>query len=389
MRKLLTAPTKMALSDIESQQYQNMLKHVTELSLNLMAVKVEHHPEDFLGWCYTFHDICQNKVNRELLDEAQFKPLKKLEDLLANAISCYQLKTLRVAPWPIFAAYIEQNAEKQSLHERLALLDYVSQLQRQPFSQLNIEDRLVIAGKHTASHAPESYPFDIEWFGSTKSNKAFMALVSQHAEQLDDVINCIPLEGDVTLADYQAFVAGYKQAFNAVDPEASPTLTPATRLLTMRRPDVFVCLTTAKFEIFANGLNCARLNNQSFEDYWQQLVLPLQHMAWLRSDEPELEAEQRLWKYRSALVDVFLFADQDQANQSNFIRLRDKPKTVKAVSPRAGKRSKASAEQLVDQALENPELPEFIHNMRGTLIKSVQSGKTVDQAINLMKSIFS
>jgi len=51
MRRLLGAPVKMALSDLDNALYQQILKQATEISLNLMAIKVENRPEDFLSWC--------------------------------------------------------------------------------------------------------------------------------------------------------------------------------------------------------------------------------------------------------------------------------------------------------------------------------------------------
>jgi len=67
MRKLLSSPGKMSLNDAENSSYQNTLKHVTELSLNLIAVKVENRPDDFLGWCTELIDVCRNRINISLL----------------------------------------------------------------------------------------------------------------------------------------------------------------------------------------------------------------------------------------------------------------------------------------------------------------------------------
>ena len=72
MKKLLISPSKMALGEQESQIYQNILKQSTEISLNLMAVKVENHPEDFLGWCYELLDVAKNRINFDLLDDHNF-----------------------------------------------------------------------------------------------------------------------------------------------------------------------------------------------------------------------------------------------------------------------------------------------------------------------------
>lgn len=54
MKKFLSSPATMALSDIENSHYQKALTYISELSLNLMAVKVTHYPEDFMGGVLSF-----------------------------------------------------------------------------------------------------------------------------------------------------------------------------------------------------------------------------------------------------------------------------------------------------------------------------------------------
>ena len=51
MRKLISAPVKMTLSEVENQIYQKALTLVPGLMLNLMAIKVEHYPENFVNLC--------------------------------------------------------------------------------------------------------------------------------------------------------------------------------------------------------------------------------------------------------------------------------------------------------------------------------------------------
>ena len=103
---------------------------------------------------------------------------------------------------------------------------------------------------------------------------------------------------------------------------------------------------------------------------------------------PEDDVELQLWKNRAILIDLFLFADKSLAKNSNYIRMRDKPKKIKIGVAKAVKRSKASAEAIVDKAFEADDIPDFILNMRSTIVNSVKDGKTVDQAITLMRNIF-
>jgi hypothetical protein len=388
MRKLLTSPNAMSLSSIEQSIYQNALSYVADLSLNLMAVKVENHPEDFLNWSRELHSICLHGVNRELLEPAQEKSLKKLQDTLAQGVSACQLKMMRVIPWPIFNDFINQHARLQALPERLKMLTYLAPLRAKNLAEMIEEDLLAFAGKHSAQHDPSVYEFDVEWFTGTRGAKTFHQLLKSHPAAFDTALATIPLEGEVTHQHYQEFINAYHAIFAQHASGEKAPLTAATRLLAMRRPDQFIALSASKLDALSQGLGIIKLNNQSFDDYWHEMITTLRSCHWWRSEQPETEAEQLLWNNRAVLVDLFLFADQSLAENSNYIRLRDKPKKLKVGVARAVKRSKESAEAIVDKAFQADDIPEFILNMRSTIVNSVKDGKTVDQAITLMRNIF-
>ena len=378
----------MALTTAEQTIYQNALSFVADISLNLMAVKVENHPEDFLNWCRELHRICLHDVNRDLLEPSQEKPLKKLQDTLSNGVSACQLKMARVIPWPIFTSFIQENASLHALPERLKLLDYVENIRQKSLAEMIEEDRLTFAGKHTAQHDISVYMFDVEWFAGTRGAKTFHQLLKSTPEAFDQALAFIPLKGEVNVKHYQDFVSAYKAIFSQhTDVEKAP-LTAATRLLAMRRPDQFVALTSSKLDILSQGLGLVKLNNQSFDDYWHEMINSVRGTQWWRSEMPEDEVEQQLWKNRAILIDIFLFADNSLAENSNYIRMRDKPKKIKIGVAKAVKRSKESAEAIVDKAFEADDIPEYILNMRSTIVNSVKDGKTVDQAITLMRNIF-
>ena len=377
------------MGDSENSIYQTALTFIADISLNLTAVKVTEHTDDFLGWCNKLHQICKQEINMDLIEDKQLPILKKLQDTLETGISLTQLKMLRIAPWPIFANIIEDLNALQSIDERLALLKHINTIKAQPLTEMVEEDLLAFAGKHSVKHDPSIYNFDVEWFASTKAANSFHAMLKAQPQDFQQALEFIPLEGDVTALHYQAFVAQYKNIFNLNDEKAP--LMPATRLLAMRRPDVFIALTNQKLSVLCQGLNIAKFNNQDFDAYFNDMIHALSTFAWHRAPAPTVENELVLWQNRVALVDVFLFADDLQAQKSNYIRLRDKPKSTKvgvARSPKAGMRTKESAEMLVDKALSGEDIPEYLLEMRSTLVNSVKDGKTVEQAIGLMRTIF-
>jgi hypothetical protein len=420
MKKLLSSPVNMSLSDAENQVYQNALKYFTPLSLNLMAVKVTHRPDDFQGWCSELIRLCREDLNMELLEDEQLVPLKKLQDILEIGVSLSQFKMARIAPWPIFADFIEQQSTVHALDERLRLLSYIEGIRQQPLADLIDEDRLAFAGKHTSQHDYSIYNFDVEWFAGTKGAKVFHTLLAQSPEKFDAALAHIPLTGDVEHTDYQKFVTAFQQIFKEHTKEKSQgekaPLAVATRLLAMRRPDQFIALNNNKIDIFCQGLSIAKFKNSDFSSYWHDMIGTMRTFAWWHQAKPEIAVEDKpedtadsesgndenevtskkenreliLWNNRAVLIDLFLFADADLAQKSSYIRLRDKmlnkAKSKSKAIPK--KRSKESAEILVDKALTSEDLPAYLLGKRDSIIIQVKQGKSVEQAIGLMRAIF-
>jgi hypothetical protein len=394
MRKLLSSPVKMALSDAENSIYQSALKYITPLSLNLMAVKVATRPEDFLGWCSELLNICRKGVNKNLLEDEQVAPLKKLDEILSRGASVSQLKMLRIAPWPIFTAFIEQQSELHALDERLSLLDYVHVIQGKPLSEMNENERLAFAGKHTNNHCHTEFDFDVEWFSGTKGAKTFHHLLEEQPEDFDKALAHIPLVGDVTPAEYREFVSDFKAIFSHYTKDKAKgekaLVFVATRLLAMRRPDQFIALTNAKIDVLCQGLSIAKFNAFDFESYWQDMIGTMRTFAWWHQAKPENERELKLWRSRAVLIDIFLFVDEDFALGSNFLRIRDKnvAASERTYKSTRNQRVKLTPEEVVDQALAADGIPEYIQAKRETILREVKVGKSVDHVIGLMRAIF-
>ncbi|MEW6981682.1 hypothetical protein AAD001_03400 [Colwelliaceae bacterium 6471] len=389
MRKLLSSPLKMNLSDSDNINYQNILKHVPDILLNLMAIKVENRPENFLDWCNELLRLCKHQLNLELLEQSKLPTLKKLQTALEQAISFAQLRMLRIAPWPIFHDFITQCSLKQSVEERLSLLAYIEQIKQTPLAEMIEEDRLAMAGKHTIKHDTSVYKFDCEWFCSTKTSTVFHQLLTQYPEKFDQALAHIPINGEISTLHYQAFVAAYSEIFKIYAADEKITLSAATRLLAMRRPDQFVAFPNKKIDVMCQAFGIAKFNNTDFDSYWYDLIATMRTFSWWKSDAPETQNELTLWQVRAILIDLYFYCDDEQASQSNYIKQISKQKNVNTITSSVPKRSKASIEELVDRALLDSDLPEFIIKKRDSIVHQVQNGKSIEQVITLMKAIFS
>ena len=351
-----------------------------------MAVKVENHPDDFLPWCYELLNASRERINYDLLEPQQLPVLKKLHDQLISAISFLQVKTLRVAPWPVVSVFIEQHKDVIALDEQLRLASYVKSIHEQSLKDMIPEDLLAFTGKHMASLDPSTYDFDAEWFASTKSAKVFHQLIGDLPGAFDEALANIPLEGDITHYEYQQFVAAYSKIFT--DSSEKPTLAPATRLLAMRRPDIFTPITNSRLDALCSALAVTKLKNSDFERYWQDIVKGIQAMSWYKMANASNELEEQLVSIKALIPCFFYYADNKTPDSSNYIKLLNKPKRSTTKTGKTQRRGKESAEILVDRALAADDIPEHIRSKRDSIISEVQKGRSVNETISLMRTIF-
>jgi hypothetical protein len=89
-------------------------------------------------------------------------------------------------------------------------------------------------------------------------------------------------------------------------------------------------------------------------------------------------------------MDLFLFADEDFAATSNYLRIRDKKLNSSVSSYKSTRtvRVKLTNEQVVDQALAEDGIPEYIIRQRDTILSEVKKGKNVEHVIKLLRAIF-
>ena len=395
MIKFITSPQDMRLSDVETAQYDQIVDYVTEISLNLMAVKVTNRPADFLGWCNELYNYVRYGINMDLLDEKHEKPLQKLLLLLEKSITCRQVKTSRITPWPFLKNFLLDQADRQALAERLRLLNYISSLRISTFADMSDLERLAFAGKHLSAHEPAKFDFDVELFGSTRGAKGLHELLQHTPSLLDDALSAIPLEGEVSEADYKEFVTRYTAAFATLD-KAKAGLFAATRLLAMRRPDVFMVLTAPKVDALCQGLGLVKLKPTDFSRYWVDIIEALHRQPWFKSAQPEDVTELELWNNRVVLFDLFFFVDKDFADKSNYLKLKNKPVVVRtstggrtrATGVVRQKRTKESAIEAVDRLLAEPDLPAYLQNKRDSMIIEVEKGKSATEVMLLIRAIF-
>ena len=156
----------------------------------------------------------------------------------------------------------------------------------------------------------------------------------------------------------------------------------------MRRPDVFTQISNSRLDALCSALGITKLNNRDFERYWQDVVQSIHAMSWFKMANAGNELETQLVNIKALIPCFFYYADTNTADNSNYIKLLNKPTRSTSSSSKAPRRGKESAEILVDRALAADDIPEHIRAKRDSIISEVQKGRGVNETITLMRAIF-
>lgn len=209
-----------------------------------------------------------------------------------------------------------QNDKHHGFHERLNMLKIIHRLFEQypHFCDMPVAKRKLIAGLKTPK-----YSFS-EWFGNMKSSGKFSGAIHQELENTDkalalisEALDFIPLAGTV---DKQTILAAYEKfhsfQFIKFGKPLKPRhlLAPFTRLLSMKRPDLFFCCDGANKErIFQDFEIKPILHGKKFdiERYWDEILYPIYQTPWFNAAPPTNEQEYQAWLSRVAMIDVIYY----------------------------------------------------------------------------------
>lgn len=184
--------------------------------------------------------------------------------------------------------------DSDSLVYRLAILKEAQRLfkKNKSFSLLESEQRKAIAG--IISHIVETENADWKFFGSTGNGK-FMHAIKINDPVITKAIDSIPMYGEVTKDMFD----NYCKAFSFWnDPMSS-----ATRLIAMKRPDLFVCVNSKNKRELSQllGIPQSRL---ILENYWEEVHLKIINSVWFRDTKiTDIGIAKDVKKFQVALLD--------------------------------------------------------------------------------------
>lgn len=159
----------------------------------------------------------------------------------------------------------------------------------------------VIGAKQKLSSGLDGH--DWAWFGSMKGMGDFANRIAEQDAFLARAIDCIPRHGDVTKAQYEDFCRYFLQAFtNSSRIGGVPT---ATRLLAMKRPDTFVCISKPNKAGLSEALAFPK-TTLDLDNYWDRVIEPIRISPWYNAPRPSGQYAE-LWDGRAAMLDAIYY----------------------------------------------------------------------------------
>jgi hypothetical protein len=139
---------------------------------------------------------------------------------------------------------------------------------------------------------------DAGWFGSMRGNGYFQQRLNDDRASLDAALNHIPIKGIVSKRRFDAFAARYKW-------ERAGGGT-ASRLLAMKRPDLFICIDSKNRRGISEAFGVSGSSLLTFDGYWD-LMQRIWRCPWWRALRPQRTLERRVWNVRVALLDSIYY----------------------------------------------------------------------------------
>lgn len=200
--------------------------------------------------------------------------------------------------WPTFLARLKED-NSHDFNDRLDLLDKIQKVFASVphFKDVDAQTRRAIAG------LPNKVMEHAGWFGSMKGAGVFKNVVIESPDFLSTALDQIPSAGTVTKEQYQRFIAEYLKAF----PNGRDGIGTATRLLSMRRPDQFLCVDSANRRKLAKDVGMANSTQLDYDRYWEEVVERIMNAPWWKSAPPRSGKELKAWKARAAMLDAIFY----------------------------------------------------------------------------------
>lgn len=174
------------------------------------------------------------------------------------------------------------------------------------FSNLDAPRRKAIAGvlgRREAAREGDVLDRDWGWFGSMRGAGDFAKLIGANNKNIANAIDSIPQRGPVTRDSFNRFAGHFEEAFEGSARTGGAAT--ASRLLAMKRPDAFLCVSNRNKAAAAREMAFSK-STLNLKNYWDRVVEPIRASEWYNVEKPD-DAEGQIWEFRAAMLDGILY----------------------------------------------------------------------------------
>lgn len=236
------------------------------------------------------------------MPKAARDPIQDLPNVKVEALS----SPLVTMGWDDYVQEV-RGSKNHPIDDSLALLRIAQQWfgSVRSFQDLSLGQRQAIAGLiiDRTERADDDLGRDWGWFGSMRGMGDFAKLVIANDKRLARAIDSIPQKGEITRTHFSRFARLFKLAFE--DSERIGGYATGSRLLAMKRPDVFVCICTPNIAEASARMDFSR-TTLTLEGYWDKVVEVIRFADWYNADKPD-SADSEIWECRAAMLDAVLY----------------------------------------------------------------------------------
>jgi len=196
----------------------------------------------------------------------------------------------------------------ENLNNRIAVIDLAQNIFEggNHFHEFEHEQRKFIAG------IPNNLDNDGNWlwgvFGSMKGAGIFKNRIIENDINISLALDKIPSVGTVTKNHYNQFIEIYQNAFIGTQLENANNLATATRLLSMKRPDTFVCFDSKNKSELCRDFGIIQ-SDMNFERYWEDIVQRIYDCNWWINPNPMNRIEEKISFARAAFLDSLYYEE--------------------------------------------------------------------------------
>jgi hypothetical protein len=207
--------------------------------------------------------------------------------------------------WTEFIAQVVNEVD-HGVERRLRVIQIAHNLftSVQHFDQLQDEERKFIAGIPNKLNIEGAV--DWGYFGSMKGAGIFKNKILTNAPNISKALDQIPLAGQITRKHYESFIRYYHQIFLDTRLETANNLATASRLLAMKRPDIFVCYDVENKANLSKDFGIVQ-TDMNYDRYWDDIIERIYDSEWWRNPEPINETQRKVSEARAAFLDSLYY----------------------------------------------------------------------------------